>query len=174
MYQWLVVAVCSALALLVNACSATKIQQHNIGCFDRSKADVLRSATTLLVQHGFNVTHADTVVGLVQGETAESRDAWTGMITKRVWQVNVSPVLDKQTSSSAAALTAPAGKQSLYIIATARTVNRTQNAFGATIATAEQYYDDTSHEDWEWYWGVRNGLEAICGSKAVITTKKVH
>ena len=60
------------LALTLPSCKTVNIKQHNIGCFDRSKADVLRSATALLVQHGFTVTMADTVIGIVQGETPPS------------------------------------------------------------------------------------------------------
>ncbi len=165
-----------ALTLCIG-CMTTKIQQHHIGCFDRSRADVLRSATTLLVQSGFNITLADTVIGLVQGETEEQHDIWSGLNSKRVWQISVKPDLGKLGVVSAgdqSTLSAPPGSKPLYIMATAKTVNRSQNAYGATLAASEVYYDDTSHEDWEWYWDVRKGLEGICGSKAVITTKKMH
>ena len=161
------------LTLTLPSCKTVNIKQHNIGCFDRSKADVLRSATALLVQHGFTVTMADTVIGIVQGETPPSHDIWTGMNSKRVWQITVSPILDKQASANAA-LTAPVGAQAMYIMAMAKTVNSSQNAFGSTLSTSEEYYDDKSHKDWEWYWGVRNGLESICGTKAVITSKKLY
>ncbi len=169
----LVCTVTIASLFTMISCSTTKLKQHTIGCFERSKSDVIRSATALLVQHGLTVTMADTLIGLVQAESAESSDAWTGLISKRVWQVTVAPTIGGKNTSSAT-LSKPTSSASLYIIATAKTVNRTQNAYGATLATSEVYYDDSSHEDWEWYWGVRRGLESICGTKAVITTKPLH
>jgi len=169
--------IASILMTLCVGCMTTKIQQHNIGCFDRSKADVVRSATALLVQNGFNVTMADTIVGIVQGETEPQHDIWSGQNTKRVWQVTVKPELAKSaavTAGDQAVLTAPPGSKPLYVVATAKTVSSSQNAFGATLSSNETYYDDSAHEDWEWYWDVRKGLEGICGTKAVITTKKMH
>lgn len=165
------------LGLFAVGCSGVKIQQHNIPCHSRTRADVLRSAMSLLVQYGFTVSIADTTIGLVQGETEESRDVWSGMITKRIWQISIRPELGKLGELSAtdqAALSKPAQQQSMYVIATAKTVNKTTNAFGATISTAELYYDDDVHQDWEWYWEVRRGLESVCGSKVVISTRKIN
>jgi len=120
---------------------------------------------------------ADTIIGIVQGETASEHDIWTGQNTKRVWQVTVKPDFATTAMVSAgdqAALTAPQGSKPLFVLATAKTVSSSQNAFGATLSSNETYYDDSAHEDWEWYWDVRKGLESICGTKAVITTKKMH
>ena len=165
------------LGLFAVGCSGVKIQQHNIPCHTRTRADVLRSAMSLLVQHGFTVSIADTTIGLVQGETEESRDIWSGMITKRVWQISIRPELGKigeLSPADQAALSKPAQQPSMYVIATAKTVNKTTNAFGATLSTAELYYDDDVHQDWEWYWEVRRGLESVCGSKVVISTRKIN
>ncbi len=158
---------------ILSGCMTTKVKQHNIGCPDRSKADVLRSATSLLVQSGFTVTLADTIIGLVQAESAEQHDVWTGTTSKRVWQVSIrSDVEEKPETPGITGM--PVGAKPMYIVATARTVNRGQTAFGATSSTSEFYYDDSAHSDWEWYWDVRKGLEAMCGTKAVITTKTMH
>jgi hypothetical protein len=165
------------IAAVFIGCSGVKIQQHNLPCHTRTKADVLRSAMSLLVQHGFKITVADTVLGLVQAETEETRDIWSGMISKRVWQVSIRPELGplgQIDPVGQAALSKPQTDRTMYVIATARTVNKTTNAFGATISTAEIYYDDSVHEDWEWYWEVRRGLESVCGSKVVISTRKVN
>lgn len=165
------------LGLFAVGCSGVKIQQHNIPCHTRTRADVLRSAMSLLVQHGFNVTIADTTIGLVQGETEESREIWSGMISKRVWQISIRPDLGKLgviSAESQATLTKPIDQPSMYVIATAKTVNKTTNAFGATLSTSELYYDDDVHQDWEWYWEVRRGLESVCGSKVVISTRKIN
>jgi len=162
--------------VMLGGCGTT-IKQHHINCFDRSRADVLRSATALLVQTGFNITFADTIIGLVQAETAEQHNIWVGLFTKRVWQITVKPAIgkfDKVTSGDQATLSAPPGSQPLYIMATAKTIDRSQNIFGATISTSETYYDDNAHEDWEWYWDIRKGLETVCGTKAVITVKKMN
>jgi len=163
------------VTLVSTACMTTKVHQHNLPCHTRTKADVIRSSMALLVQHGFTVTLSDTITGLIQAETAENRDVWTGNIEKRVWQIGIRPELDKSVlAAESGPITKPADGPSMYVIATAKTVNRTQNAFGATLATSEVYYSDAAHEDWEWYWDIRRGLESVCGAKVVISTKKLH
>jgi len=161
---------------VLSGCMTTKIRQHTIDCNARSKADILRSATTLLVQSGFTVTLADTVVGLVQAETAEQYDIWSGTNSRRVWQISIRSDVGQTNSTTGGAMASSAlpGAKPLHVIATARTINRGQNAFGATSSTSEVYYDDSAHEDWEWYWDVRKGLETMCGAKAIITTKNMH
>ena len=165
------------IAVLTAACSGVKIQQHNLPCHTRTRAQAIQTATSLLVQHGFKITLADTLVGLVQAETEDTRDPWSGVMVKRVWQVNIRPELgsygtakpqDQETLSKLKAT------RSMFIIATAKTITRTTNAFGATLASSELYYDDDVHQDWEWYWGVRQGLESLCDAKVIITTKSVN
>ena len=36
---------------------------------------------------------------------------------------------------------------------------------------SDTYYKDDSSQDWGWYWNVRDGLEALCGTKLVIVEK---
>lgn len=161
----------------IGGCMTTRIKQHNLPCHNRSQSDVIRSATSILVMHGFRITLSDTVVGIVQGETEESFSVWTGSISKRVWQVNIKKSLEKNIEINEAgksALAAPASAQPLFIIAIAKVVSKKQNAFGATMATSETYFDDDSHKDWEWYWNVRKGLEEVCGASAVISVKKMN
>lgn len=166
-----------AAALLLPSCMTTKVQQHNLPCHDRTVADVVRSATSILVMNGFRITHTDTIVGLVQAQTDESHDIWSGAVSQRVWQIVMKPELKNYGEVKAGEITtlaAPTDKKPLYIIATAKVVSKSQNAYGATLATSEVYYDDNAHKDWEWYWDVRKGLEQICGATAVITTKKMN
>ena len=163
--------------VFLTSCMSTKVQQHNLPCHDRTVADVVRSATSILVLNGFRITHSDTIVGLVQAQTDESRDIWTGAVNQRVWQIVMKPDLKDAGEVKAGEVTtlaAPTGKKPLYIIATAKVVSRSQNAYGATLATSETYYDNDAHKDWQWYWDVRTGLEQICGTTAVITTKKMN
>ena len=166
-----------AAGVLLVSCSGVKVQQHNLPCHTRTRAQAIQTATSLLVQHGFKITLADTLVGLVQAETEDTREVWTGAFIKRVWQVNVRPDVgpigiakpeDQET------LTKRKTSKPMFIIATAKTITRTTNAFGATLATAEHYYDDEAHQDWEWYWAVRQGLESLCETKVIITTKSVN
>lgn len=163
--------------LLLPGCMTTKISQHNLPCHSRTQTDVIRSATSILVMNGFRITISDTTVGLVQAETEESRNIWTGYISKRIWQINITPRLDNNIdpkSGNKAALEALATSKPLYIIATAKETSKSQNAFGATLLTTETYYDDDAHKDWEWYWAVRKGLENLCGATSVITVKKMY
>lgn len=164
-------------AAFLGSCAGVKVKQHNLPCHTRSRAEVLQSAMSLLVQHGFTITLADTTIGLVQAETEESRNIWSGANGKRMWQISIRPELGNFGSvqpGEQATLTRPIEGRSMFVVATARTVTRTTNAYGATLATAEEYYDDNSHSDWEWYWGVRSGLESLCGAKVVISTKSLN
>ena len=165
------------LALVATSCVGVKIQQHNLPCHSRNKAQVVQSAAALLVQHGFKITMADTLIGLVQAETDETFDIWSGTTGRRVWQISLRRELGPITTAKPgdnAILTQPTDQNPLFVVATAKTVTQSKNAFGATLASAEHYYDDKAHKDWEWYWGVRQGLESVCDAKVVITTKKMN
>lgn len=162
---------------ILASCAGVKVQQHNLPCHTRTRAEVLQSAMSLLVQHGFTITLADTTIGLVQAETEESRNIWLGSSGKRMWQISIRPELGSVGAiqpGDQATLSKPMEGRSMFVVATAKTVTRTTNAYGATLATAEEYYDDKSHTDWEWYWGVRSGLESICGARVVISTKSMN
>lgn len=173
-------------ASMLSVGCATKIHQHNLNCPTRSRAEIVRSSTALLVKNGFTITMSDTLIGIVQAETEETRSVWSAVNTKKVWQIiTEQPVsTNKQEqannksvstgSSSSYSATGDAAAPGLVIIATAKTVDRTQSVFGAQTSASETYYDDDSHSDWEWYWDVRKGLEALCGSKIYITTVKRH
>lgn len=166
-----------ATALFLVSCSGIKVQQHNLPCHTRTRAQAIQTATSLLVQHGFKITLADTLVGLVQAETEDTREMWTGAFMKRVWQVSVRPEIGPigiAKPGEQETLSKPQTGNSMFIIATAKTITRTTNAFGATLGTAEHYYDDEAHHDWEWYWDVRQGLESLCNAKVIITTKSVN
>jgi hypothetical protein len=165
------------LTALVSSGCATRIRQHNLPCHNRTVADVVRATTSTLVMNGFRITHSDTIVGLIQAQTDESRNVWTGIVEQRVWQVALRPNLNnvgEVTAGNSLSLAPPTDKQPLYLVATAKVVGRTQNAFGATLSTSEEYYGDHVHEDWTWYWDVRRGLEQVCGATAVVTVKKQH
>jgi hypothetical protein len=164
-------------AIIVTACGGVKIQQHNLPCHSRGKSEIIQAATALLVQQGLKITMADTLVGLVQAESEEQRDVWSGMYIKRYWQVSVRPTigpLGEVKPADQESLSKPKHPKPMFIIATAKTTTQSRNVFGATIANAEHYYDDEAHRDWEWYWSVRDGLESICDAKVIITTKKMN
>jgi len=165
------------LSILAVSCAGVKVQQHNLPCHTRNRAQALQTATSLLVQHGLKITVADTLIGLVEAESEDTRDIWTGVMVRRVWQINIRPdvgPLETAKPDDQETLAKPKNGRSMFIIATAKTITRTTNAFGATLATAEHYYDDKAHQDWEWYWGVRQGLESLCDARVVITTKSVN
>lgn len=171
-----------ATLLFTQGCMITRVKQynvkqHNLPCHHRTQGEVIRSATSILVQSGFRITLSDTLIGLVQAETEEMVDIWTGVNSKRVWQISIKHSLDSNasiTAGNAQTLAAPPDIQPLYIVALAKVVGHTQNAYGATLSTSEVYYDNEAHKDWEWYWDVRKGLESICGATSVITVKEMN
>lgn len=165
------------IAALLTGCVGVKIQQHNLPCHTRSKAEIVQAATALLVQNSLKITMADTLIGLVQAESEEEFNAWTASTSKRIWQISIRPTIGPLGNVSPAVqetLSKPKHSNPMFIIATARTITQTKNAFGATSASGEYYYDDSANRDWEWYWSVRDGLESVCGAKVIITTKKVN
>ena len=165
------------LSILAVSCAGVIVQQHNLPCHTRNRAQAMQTATSLLVQHGLKITVADTLIGLVQAESEDTRDVWSGVMVKRMWQINIRPdtgPLGMVKPSDQETLSKPNNGRSMFIIATAKTITRTTNTFGATLATAEHYYDDKAHQDWEWYWGVRQGLESLCDARVVITTKTMN
>jgi hypothetical protein len=165
------------LTLLSYSCSGVKIQQHNLACHTKNRAEIVQTATSLLTMYNFKISLADTVIGLIQAESEEQRDVWSGAVTKRVWQINIRPDLGPVTSKPGPgqeSLSRPKSGKPMFVIATAKTITRTTNVFGATLATAEHYYDDDAHRDWEWYWGVRTGLESVCDSRVVIITRSMN
>lgn len=167
------------VACCITACNTIKVHQHTIPCGEHTRADVVRSAMSLLVMHGFNITLADTVVGLIQGESAEESSFWAGSVSKKIWQITIKV---NQTAGNvyAGAATGGMGDQqsatlqsslNYHVAATAKVVTKTTNAFGATLSTTEVYCNNDTLPGEEWYWSVRHGLESLCGSVSVITTK---
>lgn len=166
-----------AVVTTVFVACGTTIRQHNIPCADRNPSDVVRSLTSILIQSGFRITHSDTLIGLIQAQTDEQRNIWSGGVEQRVWQISLKRMPNSQREAHAGTAAPPSGQsvaETVQIVATAKVLSKTQNAFGATLATAEIYYGDDTHEDWEWYWDVRNAMQSLCGTTAVITNKKMH
>ena len=128
------------ISVIVISCGTT-VRQLNTNC-NESCRDIFKSLTTVLLQENFKIIQNDVENGYLQAETEYSHSVWTGANTKRVWIFQY----DK-------------GK----IIASAKEVSNSQNAFGATVSTSEFYYSDRkAHEDMTWYWRVRNELEKLC------------
>lgn len=164
------------ILLFAQSCMTTKIKQHNLPCYQRTQVEIIRSATSILVMNGFRITLADTLMGLVQAETEEAHDVWSGRDNKRVWTISIKSSLDQEIMTTAGEQrTLESGQNSkpLYIVALAKVVSRSRNVYGATASASEDYYDNDSPKDWGWYWDVRKGLETICGATSVITVKEM-
>jgi hypothetical protein len=113
-------------------------------CTTQSTSDLIAALTALVVSEGMNISLVNEKVGILQASTAEEHSIWTGATTSNHWTFTVRD-----------------GK----VEAIAKSLSVSKNAFGATISSSETYYNDKAHKDWKWYWNVRNGLEALCGSK---------
>ena len=139
------------IIIFTTSCGTTVYQLHT-QC-EKSKEEVFKSITTLLLQENLQIKHSDMELGYIQAESIPQLNIWLGAEVQRVWVITY-----KENK----------------IIASAKTITITRNAFGKTTGSAETYYNDDSHEDWTWYWNVRDGLENLCGNEIIITKKKVQ
>ncbi|MBU3699657.1 MAG: hypothetical protein FGM33_06555 [Candidatus Kapabacteria bacterium] len=164
-----------ALIMVISGCS-TVIHQHNLACHNRTRTQIVQSATAVLVQSGFTIKSADTVLGLIQAETPDEARIG-GYLEHRVWQIMIKPRLEGHSEISSQekeSLSKPQGAASMYLFATAKSVLKGTNVFGATTGTSETYYHDGVSESWNWYWDVRRGLEEICGARCIISKRSVN
>ena len=136
--------------LALSSCGTT-VYQIKTDCQKASTEDLFKSITTLLLQEGFLIKQNDAKIGFIQAESIPNINFWTGFNETRMWIFQNN-----------------GGK----VIAYAKVVMTKQNIFGASTGGAEVYYNDKAHQDWTWYWTVRNGLEKICGEKIEIIESK--
>jgi hypothetical protein len=146
-----VIFIALLVSLMTLTSCGTTVYQLNTDCAKVSTEDLFKSITTLMLQEGFLIKQNDSKLGFLQAETVPKFNIWTGMNEVRYWIFQ---------------------ENNHKIIAFAKVIYTQQNIFGATTGGAEAYYDDKAHQDWTWYWSIRNGLEKICGSKIIITEKK--
>lgn len=146
--------VCFFAFLLLTASCKTSVHQLQADCSKLSKREIMNSATALLLDEGLLIKNNDLNLGLIHAESTPSYNVWVGGTMTSMWTIRVD--------------------DSSRVTATAKSILQMQNAFGATTGGSETYYNDDVHEDWTWYWTVRNGLERLCGNKIKFTTKKVN
>jgi len=140
------------ISFFLSSCGTT-MYQLKTDCSKVTVEELFKSITALLIEEDFIVKQSDLKLGYLQAETMPEFNVWLGMNEIRVWSfqdVN--------------------GK----IKATAKVVYTKKNIYGSTTGGSVTYYNDDAHEDWTWYWNIRNGLERICGNKIVIVKKKKH
>ena len=138
----------SLLSLLVLSCSP-KIYEHQLNCKSNTE-QILSKFVQLVTSEGLTVENQDAKLGFANASSSEDFSFWTGVYTRRFWTISVVE-----------------GK----IFATAKTNTYTKNIFGTMTGNSDTYYKDDSSQDWGWYWNVRDGLEALCGTKLVIVEK---
>ncbi len=131
---------------MVVGCMSSRVH-HQVQCQGQAKSEVLNAMSALLLIEGLEVKQVNEGVGVLQAATAESHDIWSGHYITKNWQFVI---------------------RGDSVMAWAFERRATRNALGAEISHTDTYYDDRAHSDWGWYWHVRQGLEELCGSKAVI------
>jgi hypothetical protein len=104
----------------------------------------------MLIEEGFEIKKLDERSGVLQAETMSKYDFLMGGNHQKVWSIYLIE-----------------GK----VIAQAKVVTITTNAFGAVISSGETYYSDASHSSHDWYWDIRKKIEEKCG-EVIVDYKK--
>lgn len=136
-------------AVLFTACAQRPIQLTT-PCPTKPMREVVSSLSALVIAEGMQITLVNENIGILQASSPEDHSIWTGLYTIRQWIFTM---------------------KGDTVLAYAKTIDQSRNAFGATLATSETYYSDKVHPDHAWYWNVRRGLETLCGGKVEFVQK---
>lgn len=139
------------ITLSLNSCITTKIHELQSNCDQITTDELFKSLTTLVLKENMIIKQSDAKLGYLQAETNPKRSPLSGETRSYAWVFQHSD-----------------GK----IVAYAKVLYSSQNAFGATKESGEAYYGDDSSKEEKWYWNVRNGIEKLCGNKIIIVTTK--
>ena len=142
---------CFFCVLVLSSCSAPKMYQLTSSCKPTTE-EVFRSLSTLCLAEGFSIKNSDVKLGYLQAETNPNFDVWSGAETQNTWTF--------QHDNS-------------KIIATAKRRVVSKNAFGAVLYSVEVYANDSTAQEFKWYWNVRKGLEKVCGTSITIIEKEI-
>lgn len=110
----------------------------------------MAALSALVMAEGMQITLVNDNIGILQAATAEDHSIWTGIYSTRQWIFSM---------------------KGDTVLAYAKSIDQTRNAFGGVVGTSETYYTDKLHPDNAWYWNVRRGLETLCGSKVEFIQK---
>ncbi|MCE7933188.1 MAG: hypothetical protein DYG96_01205 [Chlorobi bacterium CHB2] len=137
------------IAVLFAACAPRPIQLTT-PCASKSTKEIVAALSALVMAEGMQLTLVNDNIGILQASTAEDHSIWTGIYSTKQWVFTM---------------------KSDTVLAYAKTVDQSRNAFGAVLSTSETYYSDKVHPDHAWYWNVRRGLETLCGGKVEFVQK---
>jgi hypothetical protein len=136
------------VSLFIGGCSP-KIYEHQLNC-KLTNEQILAKFVQLVTSEGLTVENQDPKLGFANASSSEDFSVWTGVYTRRFWSITISD-----------------GR----IYGFAKTSTYTKNVFGTMTGNSDTYYKDDSHQDWGWYWNVRDGLEELCSGKVTIIEK---
>lgn len=139
----------SVILLVMLASCAPTIIKHECDCRIESK-ELFSGLSSLAMSEGMSIKTADVSTGVFVAESDPVVEPISGATIVNRWQVSF--VNNK-------------------VLATAKSLTQSKNAFGATLATSETYYNQNVHKDHAWYWSIRNYLESKCGKIVEIKSK---
>ena len=137
-----------SVAVFFAACVKRPIQLTT-PCPAKPVKEVVGTLSALVLAEGMQITLVNDNVGILQAATPEDH-SWTGAYSTNQWTFSM---------------------KGDTVLAFAKAVQQTRNAFGAMLSSYESYLTDEVHPDYLWYWNVRRGLEALCGEKVVFIQK---
>jgi hypothetical protein len=112
---------------------------------------ILAKFSSLVMAEGLSVKNQDIELGIANAESVPDKNIWTGYTTQNIWNIRI---------------------ENNTIIALATMNMFTQNIFGATTNTSTVSLGNETHDDYGWYWNVRDGLEELCGGKFNVIVKQ--
>lgn len=139
------------IAVLFAACAPRPIQLTT-PCASKSTKEIVAALSALVMAEGMQLTLVNDNIGILQASTAESHSIWTGTSSTLQWIFTI---------------------KGDTVLAYAKAIDQSRNAFGAVTYTNETYYSDSKlHPNSNaWYWNVRRGLETLCGGKVEFVQK---
>lgn len=143
------VAIAAAVLALSVGCASRPIQLVT-PCGSHDTKSTLKYLSGLVAAEGMQIELVNEDVGILRASLGPEHDFWTGMNLTKQWQFTI---------------------RGDTVLAFAKTISVSQNAFGATVGSSETYYSDKAHSDWTWYWNVRNPLQSFCGHEVIFIQK---
>lgn len=129
---------------------AVKIYEHHKDCL-KDKQEIISKFSSLVIAEQMQIKMQDANIGVAQAETPVTKNIYNGQLEQKFWNLRI---------------------DGNNLIITAYLTITQQNAFGVTLSQTTVYFDDKTHNDWGFFWNVRDGLEELCGGKFIVVEKK--
>ena len=138
------------ILLSLSSCTPT-MYQHNCNCDAIDMKSLFTSISASLAKENMQIATSDINIGYLEARSKPAYSVLTGGTYTNIWVIQYEN-----------------GK----IIAYAKLLTETKNAFGVTLASSEGYYNDKASNDVGWYWNVRDDIEKLCKGKIEVIEYK--